>query len=195
MFNNVNLYKPDKIIRLSEFKDASEIYDVMRKMAARDYAYGIAYEPDDELRVRFIKLGMSAPKKGRQNDNILGERIVRQVGHLLGWQTVPISSHGSDFSNGLIRLVNDGAFPERALHKNNIIVGIWNAHPNFRTCLVEADTTEQAKWLEASLCKQYKDDFKLELPPLNIADPTKNAILSKTWPVREIITEENLFKF
>jgi hypothetical protein len=195
MFDNVNLYKPDKIIRLSELRESGDIYDIMRKMSARDYAYGFAYVPHDELRVLYIKLGMSSPNPDRQNDNILGERVVRQASHLLGWSgTYSSSTHGLELFNGLSGLVANGEFPERALHKNNIIVGIWNAHPNFRTCQVQASSAEQAKWLEAHLCAQYKNDFKLELPPLNIADPSKNNILTKTWPAREV-EQEKLFAF
>lgn len=195
MFENVNLYKPDKIIRCAELHEPSEIYDIMRKMSARNYAYGFAYVPHDELRVLYIKLGMSSPNPERLNDNILGERVARQASHLLGWSgTYTSSSHGSELFYGLTKLVANGEFPERALNKNNIIIGIWNAHPNFRTCKVEASSAEQAMWLEAHLCAQYKNDFKLELPPLNIADPSKNSILTKTWTAREI-QEENLFAF
>jgi hypothetical protein len=192
--NEVNLYKPDKIIYLSELKAAKQVYPIMRSMAARDYAYGLAYKPRDEMRYIYLKFGMSSPKSNRLNDNIMGERITRQIAHLSGWSKFAISSHGNDFVSGLSRLVEDGILSEHALNKNNIIMGIWNVHPLFRTCLVNATREEQALWLESYLAQQYKNDFKDNCPLLNHRDPSNNPILTKTWPAREIV-QKKLFSF
>jgi hypothetical protein len=193
MFDNVNLYKPDKIIRLSELSDSSEIYDIMKKMNARSYAYGIGYQPDDELRIIFVKIGRSSPDKNRTNDRIYGERVVRQVAWLDGWTTTKHSANGADYYKGMCDLVANGDFPERALHKNNTIIGIWNCNPLFRTCKSDATEYEQTEWLEAYLCKEYKNDFKLNLPPLNRRDPSTGSILKRPMVSTEIM--DSLFKF
>lgn len=194
MFENVNLYKPDLIIRCADLKEASDIYSLMKKLNARDYAYGFAYLPHDELRVQYLKIGHSSPAVVRIN-KVLGERIVRQLCHLQGWpvSNKAVSNHGFDFVMGLQGLVTEEKMPERALHKNNIIVGVWNTESMFRTCKVDATPQEQAIWLEAKLCEQYKNDFKLVLPPLNKMDPAKGSILKKTWTDKDI--EPSVFSF
>jgi hypothetical protein len=197
MFDGVNLYKPDKIIRLSELSDSSEIYGIMKKMGARSYAYGIGYQPDDELRIIFVKIGRSSPDHDRQND-IHGERLVRQVAHLSGWPSTKISSHGQDYVNGLEEAIKLDKLPPRCLKKDNTIIGIWNCHPNFRTCKVVATELEQSRWLEAHLCKLYKNDFNDTLPLLNKVDPATSKILeqSKIMIQKDSIdTNAGLFKF
>ena len=194
MFEKLNLYKPDRIIRLSELNGSGEIYGIMGKLAARDYAYGIAYVPNDELRVLYLKIGKSSPSKDRVHENQLGERIARQVGHLEGWPgQKPISANGIDFMMGLKQLVLNGDMSERALDRKNIIVGIWNTNPMFRKCMVDATPSEQAAWLEASLRKQYKIEFKDTLPPLNKLDPANGTILKRTWQDKNI--EPEIFNF
>lgn len=194
MFNNIDLYKPDKIIRCSEYEYAREIYKVMSKMSARVYAYSIAYVPRDEFRLHYLKIGMSSPTSERVNDNILGERIVRQVAHLHGWSKEPISAHGSDFRDALKKLVEDQSISEAALHKDNIMIGVWNIHHNFRKCMaLDATPEEQAKWLEGTLTEQFKRDFKEDLPILNKQDPSNNKVMKKTWTCAEV--EPELFSF
>jgi hypothetical protein len=194
MFDNINLYKPDKIIRLSELSDSNEIYDIMKKMGARSYAYGIGYQPDDELRIIFVKIGRSSPEKDRKGD-VHGERLVRQVAHLSGWNsTNKRSANGTDYLMGLNEAVAANKLPPRALQKNNTCIGIWNCHQNFRNCKVEATELEQSRWLEAYLCKLYKNDFNDELPLLNKIDPASGSILKK-YITPKIITQSGLFEF
>ena len=193
MFDNVNLYKPDRIIRCSSLKEAGEVYEFMSSMGAKDYAYGLAYMPPDELRVHYLKIGKSSPAAVRVNAKIFGERIVRQIAHLDGWKKKAISGHGVDFSMGVRNLIAEGKLDERALHRDNIVIGIWNANPNFRTCLVEATVQEQVSWLEGNLCQQYKNDFKLVLPLLNKQDPSNSEVMSRTWVNR--IIDPAMFAF
>lgn len=194
MFDNVDLYKPDLIIRCADLKESSEIYPMMKKLNARAYAYSFAYLPHDELRFQYIKIGESCPASVRIS-KVLGERIVRQLCHLQGWpaSNKAVSSHGFDFMMNLQKLVNAGKISERVLNKNNIVVGVWNTDPMFRECKVDAAPADQAEWLEAKLCEQYKNDFKLALPPLNKIDPAKGSILKKTWANRDIC--QSVFSF
>lgn len=193
MFNDINLYKPDKIIRLSELSDSSEIYGIMKRMGARSYAYGIGYQPHDELRVIFTKIGRSSPDYDRKNDPY-GERLVRQVAHLSGWDSTKRSANGTDYIMGLNEAVTAGKLSASALQKNNTIIGIWNCNQNFRICEVVATELEQSQWLEAYLCKQYKNDFNGELPLLNKVDPALGTILKKPMTPKRVI-DSGLFKF
>jgi hypothetical protein len=194
MFDNVDLYKPDLIIRCADLKESSEIYPMMKKLNARDYAYGFAYLPHDELRVQYLKIGKSSPATDRIS-KVLGERIVRQLCHLQGWpqSNKAISNNGFDFMMNLQNLVAAGKMSARALDKNNIVLGVWNTDSMFRTCKVDATPAEQAAWLEAKLCELYKNDFKLVLPPLNKMDPANGSILQKTWVNRDITS--SVFSF
>jgi hypothetical protein len=155
-------------------------------MGAKDYAYGLAYLPNDELRVQYFKIGKSSPSAKRVNPKIFGERIVRQIAHLDGWDKKAISAHGVDFAMGIKKLISDSQLPERALNRHNIVIGVWNINSNFRECLVDATVQEQVSWLEGHLCQQYKNDFKLNLPVLNKQDPSKSEIMTRSWTARAI---------
>jgi hypothetical protein len=193
MFDGVSLYKPDKLIRLSDIGDFSEIYQIMRDMDALNYAYAFCYDSKDETRLHYMKIGRSTPLPERVSQSCFGERIVRQVCHLNGWEKSPISSNGSDFRGGLERIMKSDNYPDRILNKNNWSIAIWNIHPNFRNCLVNSTREEQTIWLEAQLCKMYKRDFKENLPPLNIQDPSRGKIMNASWV--SVSPTNTLFEF
>jgi hypothetical protein len=195
MFNNINLYKPDKLIRLNELKKANEIYSIVKKMNTKACAYGICFVPRDQMRMVFLKAGMTAPSDDRINQLQQCERIVRQVSNLEGWSEFMASDHGTDFIKGVRRLVAAGVLPEDALNRNNYVVGIWTVNPNFRKCLVEATLEEQAEWIEGELCQQHKNDFKGLLPLLNKRDPTKTKVYKLPRPLKEITDDPDLFEF
>ena len=176
MFNNIDLFNPDKIIQCASLKEAKDIYEIMKKMDAKSYVYAISYLTGGILNP-VIKIGMSSPDKYRQH-TILGERIVRQISNLEGWSSKPVSSHGLDLVVGLKKAIETGILPEKAINRNNIIICIWNVHPNFRKCNSIATEDEQTKWLEGKLCSLHKKHFQ-KLPPLNVIDPSVSVFFRK----------------
>lgn len=198
MFNNIDLYNPDKIIRCSSLIEPSEVYDIMKSMRAESYAYCIAYIPSGKLLFEVIKFGLSSPKKDRISD-CCGERLVRQISHVDGWNKTFASANGFDFANGINQMKKKGILPKN-LNKNDLIIGIWNTSYNFRgACKSQyATAEEQSMWLEGELCNQYKKKNNGNLPPLNIADPTSTDIYKN--PIMFASSESSptgieLFKF
>lgn len=149
---------------------------MMKSMNAESYAYCIAYIPSGKLLFEVLKFGLSSPKKDRIS-NICGERLVRQISHVDGWNKTFASANGFDFANGINQLKKRGIVPNN-LSKDDLIIGIWNTAYNFRgQCKSQyATDEEQAMWLEGELCNQYKIKNNYKLPPLNIADPTATDV-------------------
>ena len=168
MFDDIDLFKADVIIPCKDLKDPSDIYEIMKKINARDYAYTVSYNTGAIVNP-VVKIGMSSPRKDRKN-NVMGERLVRQLAHLEGWNSKTFSANGSDLAMNLRVAIDQGIIPKKAINRNNIIICIWNLA--FRMCTSEATTYEQTSWIEGELCRLHKKHFEF-LPPLNIVDPSE----------------------
>jgi hypothetical protein len=179
MYDDINIFKPDEIIICSELNTTAEIYEKLRAMNTSSFAYMFNYAPynkypDEEgsyLEYAFLKAGES-------NGYVKGERLVRQLRHLDGWneKKPPYSCNGVDFKGGLERLIAELDYPLDILNKNNINIGIWSINDEFRwSNLLTEEDGEKAIWIEGELCDQHIKIYG-KLPPLNIKDPSKCKI-------------------
>lgn len=175
MFNDINLFKPDKIIKCRDLKQSLEIYDVLKQMNTSSYAYTINYhssKKEDNQSV-ILKIGESSGKQ-------YGERLVRQLTHLNGFieNENPKSTHGNDLRAKLERLVKESKYTVDIHHKDSISIGIWSVESGFRHCNLKPMKSEeekwksvQSKWLEGELANLHKITYYC-LPPLNFKDPS-----------------------
>ena len=170
---NINLLSPDFVIFCRFIKTSKDIYQIMRNHGiTRSYAYGMLRKPS-LLSYEFIKVGMSCPTL-TDREHQVGERIVRQVAWLPGWQEdKPKSSNGMDFWFNLQNtLITSNRLPN-TFSKNDIEIAIWNVSERMSTSdmLVEHEWGATA-WTEGELAMQHKLKYG-DLPALNYADPSK----------------------
>lgn len=193
---DIDLFDPDFVIDLKEFNDSASIYTVMRDhKITRAYVYGMIYNPK-LLYNDFIKVGMSAPNLGEKREYQVGERIVRQIAWVPGWEAPhPFSDHGS----GFWRNIEDFLIPKNQLpknfNKNMLRVAVWDisARAHLNQIVSEDDDLTLATWAEGELAFQYKQSHDGKLPLLNITDPSKTKIYSKPYISKKVFND--LFSF
>jgi hypothetical protein len=174
MFDDIDFYKPDFIIKCRNLISAGDIYAVMSNYDARNFAYAMCYVPYAQdpctHHIAIPYIGSSSPAETTRS---CGERIVRQMANLDNWDKQIESEHGSGFRKKLIKQINNGIYPEDVLDRNNINVGIWNL--KFRDKFIKTDSEDTLKtkveWIEAEVCMQHKTIYK-KLPVGNVIDMT-----------------------
>lgn len=176
---NIDLYDPDFIINCRDLRYPGMVYELMRVNGIkRAYVYGMVWQPK-LLTYDFIKVGMSAPKLEEKRGYQVGERLVRQVSWLPGWDAEPVkSSHGSDFWQNILRF----AIPQNKLpqyfNKNMLGIAVWDISKRkaLSDFLTDDEELASAAYAEGMLAKQYKNLHENELPPLNYIDPSQNSV-------------------
>lgn len=175
MLQNLKLSNPDFVIYCKHIKDPAVVYQLMRhEKIKRSYVYGMLYKPA-LLQYDFLKVGMSAPVLEKGRGHQVGERIVRQLAWVPGWESNHVKSdHGSAFWHGINDCIKDKKLPIN-FDKNHLAVAVWDvssrSHQNH--ILTEDDDLTSAKWAEGSLAFQYKEANNGKLPMLNFADPSQ----------------------
>lgn len=178
---DIQLFNPDFVIYCSDFRAPKKIYTIMRQQKIkRAYVYGMGFMPE-KLRFDFLKVGRSCPNLGELREHQIGERLVRQVAWVPGWDCEDVkSSHGYDFMHG----INTVAIPHNIVpadfNKNMLCVGVWNISSRMHQSDFLSTDEELAAscWAEASLASQYKTHFG-KLPVLNVQDPSTNKVFTK----------------
>lgn len=176
MLQNLKLFDPDFLISCQHIDDPAEIYTIMReRKITRAYVYGMVFRPT-LLQFDFIKIGMSAPNLGEQREYQVGERVVRQIAWVPGWQSEHVKSdHGYAFYHE----IKNTAIPKKLLpstfSKNQLHIAVWNVSSRATEFDVVAEDVDlyAAKWAEGSLVHQYKILNNGKKPMLNFADPSK----------------------
>lgn len=173
MIKNIHLLNPDFLIFCQNVKYFRDIYEIMRQRGiVKSYAYGMLYKPT-LLSYGFIKVGMSSPNLGEKREHQVGERIVRQVSWLPGWEgDRPKTSNGLEFWLN----INDDLIKNNKLkstfNKNDLQIAVWDVSKRMPSSdiLVEHEKRATA-WVEGELAHQHKLIYKT-LPPLNYEDPS-----------------------
>lgn len=179
MIKDLDLFKPDFGFDLRDLANSADIYSIMRhKGIVRAYVYAMVFRPKPFL-YDFLKVGMSAPKLEEKREYQVGERVVRQVAWLPGWEhSQPYSDNGSAFWHTINRkLIQEEKILPPTFGKNNLSVGIWDISKRIKNNDIVSSDEELtlAQWAEGELTHQYKKHFG-RLPFLNIIDPTKTRV-------------------
>ena len=179
----IDLYRPDFVINCKFLNEPNQVYELMRiQNIRRAYVYGMMWDP--ELTNNFIKIGRSAPTLGSLRKHQVGERIVRQLAWVPGWEGEHVkSSHGSEFWYN----IKEFAIPKKQLpsnfDKNMLKVAIWDISartPSADILSKDEDFTISC-WAEGELTAQYKKNNKNKLPMLNYEDPSLTKIYKNPW--------------
>jgi len=171
IFNNaINYNKPDCIVQLKNLVDPSDVYSYCRSHNIRHYCYGIRFVVNSYKYFQ-LKFGSSAPNGIASNKHQKGERLVRQISWIPGWNADPCSSHGYEFWHGCTKLINRGNLPSDLTYKD-FEVAIWVMNWNSLVSEFSHLTNrEQVNWSEGELCSQYAAQNDGYLPILNKNDP------------------------
>ena len=169
---NIDLLAPDFVIFCKNINHSKDIYEIMRQRGiTRSYAYSMIRKPS-LLNYEFIKVGMSCPTL-TDREHQVGERLVRQVSWIPGWQgPQPKTSNGLDFwLNIQSDLIANNKVPI-TFNKNDIEIAVWNVSIRMATSdiLLEQEWIATA-WTEGELAMQHKIKYG-KLPALNYADPS-----------------------
>jgi hypothetical protein len=180
MFNNIQLLNPDFYIECENLKNFKEVYEIFRgNGVVKAYVYTMGYRTSP-FQINFLKQGMSHPNlTGREYQ--VGERVCRQISHLPGWDSFPISDHGNDFYCGIKRLIKLEKLKE-SFNKNDLIVGVWDIttrYNNLSGIKINREI-EATEWAEGELCNQYKKLYEYK-PPLNYRDPSNSKSYKKGY--------------
>ena len=176
---NIDLYNPDFIINCKYLRESSQVYELLRtKNISRAFVYGMIWNPEPKVN-NFIKIGRSAPTLGSLRKHQVGERIVRQLAWVPGWEGEHVkSSHGSEFWHN----INEFAIPKKQLpsnfDKNMLRVAIWDISARTPSADILSDDEEftASCWAEGELANQYKNFNQNKLPILNFVDPSQDKI-------------------
>lgn len=184
MIEDLDLFKPDFGFDLRDLANSSDIYSIMRDRGiVRAYVYTMVFRPKPFL-YDFLKVGMSAPKLEEKREYQVGERVVRQVAWLPGWEHgQPYSDNGSAFWHTINRkLIQEEKILPPTFGKNNLSVGIWDISKRVKNINDIVSSDEElalARWAEGELTNQYKAYFG-KLPLLNITDPSQSKVYKGT---------------
>lgn len=189
---NIKLLNPDFVIHCRNLKYFKDIYEVMRRQGiVRSYVYGMLHRPT-LLTYEFIKVGMSSPTL-KDREHQVGERLVRQVSWLPGWEGErPHTSNGLDFWNNIqLDLIANGKLKSN-FNKNNIEIAVWDVSKRMATAdmLLEHEI-KATGWAEGELAYQHKQMYNT-LPPLNYADPSKTSAYLRGYVSKQMF--EQLFE-
>lgn len=170
---NINLLSPDFTISCMHLNHSSDVYELMRNTGIkRSYVYGLMHKPT-LLSYEFIKVGMSCPTL-KDREYQVGERVVRQIAWLPGWQgEKPKTSNGLDFWMNIQNdLIAKNALP-LTFNKNDVIIAVWDTSKRMGTSdFLEEQEVRATAWAEGELAHQHKKMYG-KLPALNYADPSK----------------------
>lgn len=177
---DIDLLDPDFIINLQGVKNPKRTYTIMRNQhITRGYVYAMI-TMTKKLQPTFIKVGRSCPNLTEAREHQVGERIVRQIAHVPGWDEEPVkSSHGLDFMYNINNYaIKEGKLPHDFC-KNQLHIGIWNMNLRMKSSDFISDDEEltASRWAEASLAHQHKQIYGC-LPMLNYIDPSQDKIFS-----------------
>jgi hypothetical protein len=175
MFNNINLYNPDFAIDCSTIDRFHTVYGMMRDAGiTNSYVYGMCYKPSP-IAYDFLKVGMSCPTLGEKREHQVGERVVRQISWVPGWEGEHVrSSHGADFWMGIQNFLIPAGNVPATFNKNDLTVAVWNISSRMQVAdISEHDELRATAWAEGELAAQYKKKYS-KLPLLNVQDPSKS---------------------
>jgi hypothetical protein len=189
---DIDVYEPDFVISCKFLNSSKEIYEIMRsKTITRAYVYAMVYQPKT-LYADILKVGMSSPSLSEKRERQVGERIVRQVSHVPGWDSgPPYSSHGSDFYYAVRNFLIPKKLVVENFNKDMLHIGVWDITQRAHYNIIETndDDFTLATWAEGELAKQYKQTHGNKLPLLNKVDPTKTKVYNKPFLSKENFNE------
>lgn len=187
MFSDIELFNPDFVVDCAKLEKCSDVYSVMRDNGiVKSYVYAMAFK-STPLIYDFLKAGMSCPTLGEKREYQVGERVVRQLSWVPGWEGEHVrSSHGADFWLGIEHfLIPDGYLP-KTFTKNDLIVAVWDVSKRMKTSdICEHDELKATCWSEGELISQYKNRFG-KLPKLNIQDPSKSKYYKNGYTPKSV---------
>jgi len=166
----IELDAPDFVIPLRNIQSPTDIYNFCRTNNISHFGYGFRFVRNSYL-TKQLKFGFSAPEpnvKAIQK----GERLVRQIAWLPGWNVNVSSSHGFEFWHGCTSLINQEILPKDTNY-TDIEIAIWSVDKRTNISGYPLTRKELAAYTESELCEQYVEHHG-RLPHLNIVDPTLN---------------------
>jgi hypothetical protein len=185
MFSDIKLYQPDFYIECYKYNTAGAVYQQFRDNGiVKAYVYGMVFKRSPIL-YDFLKVGLSCPELADREHQV-GERVVRQVAWVPGWDSEVSSPSGFDLWNGIQRLIKEERLPSN-FNKNHLGVAVWDITHRVYTqaddLYIEGEM-EATKWAEGHLAQQYFE-MNGQLPPLNHQNPAnsksyKKGYISKT---------------
>lgn len=190
MFNNIDLYNPDFYFDCKSLRNSKQVYKIFRdNKITKAYVYAMSYRKS-AFTYDFLKVGLSHPALTDREYQV-GERVVRQLSHVPGWSTHPISDHGNDFYCGIKRLISQGVL-KSDFSKNDLTVGVWDVtgRMNQTTTILLTDDKNATEWAEGELCNQYKRYFGIK-PSLNYRDPSNSQSYKKGYIPKNVL--ENFY--
>lgn len=176
----IELDNPDYVIRLKDLTYPSEIYNICKIHNISYFGYGFRYVRNSYETMQ-LKFGHSAPD-AIERPSPMGERLVRQSSWLPGWPTGVHSSHGFELWHGCTNLIRESKLPEDVTYED-FEIAIWSGSIRKNLTGLSFTDKDTAEFIESSLCDLYKERYG-ELPPLNIADPTRNKLFKSIAKTR-----------
>lgn len=170
--NPIELDNPDYVIRLRDLAHPSEIYNICKTNNISHFGYGFRYI-ENSYKTMQLKFGHSAPD-ACERPSPMGERLVRQASWLPGWETAVHSSHGFELWHGCTNLISESKMPANVSYED-FEIAIWSGAARKKIIGMPMNQKETAEFIESMLCDLYREKHG-ELPPLNIADPTRNKL-------------------
>jgi hypothetical protein len=183
----IDLDTPDFVIPLRNIQSPTDVYNFCRTNNISHFGYGFRFVRNSYLTEQ-LKFGFSAPEPNARAIQ-KGERLVRQIAWLPGWNVDVSSSHGFEFWHGCTSLIAQEILPNDTNY-TDIEIAIWSATLRTNISSYSLTKRECAEFIESELCQQYKSKHNT-LPKLNLVDPT----LNKTHKILTKSTLLDLFDF
>ncbi len=168
----IDLDNPDYVINLKDLTYPSEIYNICKKNNISYFGYGFRYVQNSYHNMQ-LKFGHSAPE-ANERPSPMGERLVRQASWLPGWPSTVYSSHGFELWHGCTSLISESKMPS-SVDYTDFEIAIWSGSIREDLTGLRLTPKDVAEFIESTLCDLYRERHG-ELPPLNIADPTRNKL-------------------
>lgn len=193
---SLDLHNPNFWFDVYDIKHPSHVYEIFRKNGiTKAYIYVLAYK-DLPFKIKYLKVGMSHPSlEATEREYQVGERVVRQLSWIDGWDGEPISSNGQDLKNGIKRLQKTGELPKK-LNKNDLIVAVWDITariPNLDPNLEINNLKTVTEWAEGEMCNQIIKEIGFK-PPCNFRNPANSKAYKKGYYDRSILDEMFIFE-
>lgn len=177
----LDLFLPDFYIDCARLNAAKDIYEIFR---AHDYVEYYAYVLATRISAfefKMIKIGRSTPCLSETSSSY-GERLVRQIAFLKGWDKEPTSDHGEDLIIGINQAIEDGRLkPE--FSRYDLTIGVWDIGKR-ETKFYLSNIDNATSWAEGKLADLYFNKYGC-LPLLNKVDPRNQSGYKKSYVSKE----------
>lgn len=177
MFTDICLFAPQYVINCVDHSNSGDIYSLMRSNnIGPAFVYTMTYCVPKE-KTTLVKIGRSSPEL-RDRKYQLGERLVRQIAGLNGWnEDQRVGGNVFEFREACIL---KGVFNRHDNHKNYLSISLWDISKRLAALgLILTSEFDATSWAEGELAHQYKQISGDKLPPLNIQDPSLMPVYTR----------------